>query len=92
MMMRLRTDIRLRKIGEEYIIVDPGQDMVDMSKAYTLNETAAFIWNELQNTEFSVSTIAQLLRDNYDLSPEIADKDAKELVKQLQSEGLLKDL
>ncbi|MFE7085349.1 PqqD family protein [Sphingobacterium spiritivorum] len=91
-MMRLRTDIRLRKIGEEYIIVDPGQDMVDMSKAYTLNETAAFIWNELQNTEFSVSTIAQLLRDNYDLSPEIADKDAKELVKQLQSEGLLKDL
>ncbi|MGJ1497181.1 PqqD family protein [Sphingobacterium spiritivorum] len=90
--MRLRTDIRLRKIGEEYIIVDPGQDMVDMSKAYTLNETAAFIWNELQNTEFSVSTIAQLLRDNYDLSPEIADKDAKELVKQLQSEGLLKDL
>ncbi|MGJ1387089.1 PqqD family protein [Sphingobacterium spiritivorum] len=90
--MRLRTDIRLRKIGEEYIIVDPGQDMVDMSKAYTLNETAAFIWNELQNIEFSVSTIAQLLRDNYDLSPEIADKDAKELVKQLQSEGLLKDL
>ncbi|KAF5302659.1 hypothetical protein FQR65_LT19085 [Abscondita terminalis] len=84
-MMRLRTDIRLRKIGEEYIIVDPGQDMVDMSKAYTFNETAAFIWNELQNIEFSVSTIAQLLRDNYDLSSEIADKNAKELVKQLQT-------
>ncbi|MGJ1471124.1 PqqD family protein [Sphingobacterium spiritivorum] len=92
MMMRLRTDIRLRKIGDEYIIVDPGQDMVDMSKAYTLNETAAFIWNELQNIEFTVSTIAKLLQNNYDLSPETADQDAKELVKQLQSEGLLKDL
>ncbi|MGJ1283497.1 PqqD family protein [Sphingobacterium spiritivorum] len=90
--MRLRTDIRLRKIGDEYIIVDPGQDMVDMSKAYTLNETAAFIWNELQNIEFTVSTIAKLLQNNYDLSPETADQDAKELVKQLQSEGLLKDL
>lgn len=90
--MRLRTDIRLRKIGEEYIIVDPGQDMVDMSKAYTLNETAAFIWNELQNIEFSVSTIAKLLQDNYNLSPKTANQDANELMKQLQSEGLLKDI
>jgi hypothetical protein len=46
--MKLRTDLILRHLGNEYIVVDPGQDMVDMSKVFTLNEVAAFLWRELQ--------------------------------------------
>ena len=92
MMMKLRTDIRLRRIGEEYIIVDPGQDMVDMSKAYTLNETAGFIWNALVGIEFTISTIVELLQNNYDLSLEVAEQDAKKLIKQLQKEGLITEV
>ncbi|MGJ1430478.1 MULTISPECIES: PqqD family protein [unclassified Sphingobacterium] len=88
-MMKLRTDIRLRKIGEEYIIVDPGQGMADMSKVYTLNETAAFLWNELKGIEFSDATIVKLLLDNYDLTAETAQEDAKSLIQDLQNEGLL---
>ncbi|MGJ1486483.1 PqqD family protein [Sphingobacterium spiritivorum] len=87
--MKLRTDIRLRKIGEEYIIVDPGQGMADMSKVYTLNETAAFLWNELKGIEFSDATIVKLLLDNYDLTAETAQEDAKSLIQDLQNEGLL---
>ena len=33
----------LRHLGDEYVIIDPEQDMIDMSKVYTLNETAAFM-------------------------------------------------
>ncbi|QQT25879.1 PqqD family protein [Sphingobacterium spiritivorum] len=91
-MMKLRTDIRLRKIGEEYIIVDPGQGMADMSKVYTLNETAAFVWNELKDLEFSDATIVELLLDNYDLTPETAQEDAKNLIRNLQDEGLLMEI
>ncbi len=40
--MKLREDLMLRHLGDEYVIIDPEQDMVDMSKVYTLNETAAF--------------------------------------------------
>lgn len=40
--MKLREDLMLRHLGDEYVIIDPERDMVDMSKVYTLNETAAF--------------------------------------------------
>lgn len=87
--MKLRTDLTLRKLGDEYVIVDPGQDMIDMSKVYTLNETAAQLWKYLQNKEFDVSVILQILMDEFDVEIEIANRDAKVLVQEFKEHGLL---
>ncbi|MCL8000542.1 hypothetical protein M8994_20335, partial [Brucella sp. 21LCYQ03] len=51
--MKLRNELTLRQIGKDYIIVEPGQDKVDLSIVYTLNETAAWLWKELYGHEFS---------------------------------------
>ncbi|SPZ88637.1 PqqD family protein [Sphingobacterium multivorum] len=86
--MKLRNDITLRKVGKEYIIVDPSQDMVDMSKVFTLNETAAFLWNELQGIDFELEDMINLLLDNYETEREVAEKDSIKLIEMLQNGNL----
>lgn len=87
--MKLRNDLTLRKVAGEYIIVDPGKDMVDMSKVFTFNETSAFIWEELQGKEFNEEDIVALLLENYEVSKEIAQADARILIDQFHKFGLI---
>lgn len=86
--MRLRKGLILREMGAEFVIVDPSQDVVDMSKVFTLNETAAFIWKELENTEFGIENIANLLTNHYEVEYNKALVDAKSLFEQFAKEGL----
>lgn len=88
--MRLREDLTLRSLGGEYIIVDPGQDVVDMSKVFTLNETAAFLWKELQGIDFTVDTVVDLLVENFEVDEAIARQDASLLLSRFAEQKLLK--
>ncbi|KMU60101.1 hypothetical protein EZBTHKR_3367 [Elizabethkingia anophelis] len=81
----------LRHLGDEYVIIDPEQDMVDMSKVYTLNETAAFLWKELQGKEFNVETVTEVLLNYYNVEYAVAEKDAQRLVHDFEKQGLLTD-
>ncbi|WP_270088410.1 PqqD family protein [Sphingobacterium sp. SYP-B4668] len=87
--MRLRTDLTLRKLGDEYLIVDPGQDMIDMSKVYTLNDTAAQVWQALQGKEFELDTVVEILTSHFEVNKEIATQDASVLVEELDKQGLV---
>ncbi|AIL47080.1 PqqD family protein [Elizabethkingia anophelis] len=89
--MKLREDLMLRHLGDEYVIIDPEQDMVDMSKVYTLNETAAFLWKELQGKEFNVETVTEVLLNYYNVEYAVAEKDAQRLVHDFEKQGLLTD-
>lgn len=87
--MKLRSDLILREMGGEYVIVDPNQDVVDMSKVFTLNETAAHVWRELTDIEFTKETIADILTNNYDVEFSQAIEDAEYLLTTFSQEGLI---
>lgn len=89
--MKLRTDLQLRKLGNDYIIIDPGQEMIDMSKVFTLNETAAFLWEELQGKEFTEETVSDILLENYEVKEDVATKDAKKLIQTFIKGVLIRD-
>ncbi len=71
------------------MIVDPSQDMVDLSTVYTLNSSAAWLWEELKGKEFTIDTIVELLCENYDVSKEQAQSDAEILLQDFQKQGLV---
>jgi len=71
------------------LIVDPSQDMVDLSTVYTLNSSAAWLWEELKGKEFTMDTIVELLCENYDVSKEQAQSDAEILLQDFQKQGLV---
>lgn len=87
--MKLRSDLVLRTIGSDHLIVDPSQDRVDLSTVYTLNSTAAWLWEELKGREFDHTTIVELLCDSYEVDQEQAQSDAKVLLGDFEKQGLL---
>ncbi|MDR0261905.1 MAG: PqqD family protein [Sphingobacterium sp.] len=87
--MKLRSDLVLRTIGSDHLIVDPSQDMVDLSTVYTLNSSAAWLWEQLKGKEFNIDAIVELLCENYDVDIDQAKSDAETLLQDFQNQGLL---
>jgi len=87
--MKLRSDLVLRTIGSDHLIVDPSQDSIDLSTVYTLNSSAAWLWEQLKGKEFDQTTIVALLCDNYEVDTEQAQSDAKVLLADFDKQGLL---
>lgn len=81
----------MRTIGSDHLIVDPSQDMVDLSTVYTLNSSAAWLWEELKGKEFNTDTIVELLVENYEVSKEQAQSDTAILLEDFQKQGLLEE-
>jgi hypothetical protein len=63
-----------RKTGNEYILVPITNNIADMNSVYTLNETAAFIWDRIDGTR-NVEEIIAALTDEYEIDAQTAEKD-----------------
>lgn len=90
--MRIREGLVLRNIGDEYVIVDPGQGMVDMSKVYRLNDTAAWLWDQIIDKDFSLSDLMSLVKEYYDvedMDENILEEDMKAIILFLEENELL---
>jgi hypothetical protein len=63
-----------KKTGNEYVLVPITNNIADMNSVYTLNETGAFIWENIDG-EKSVEEIINFLTTEYDIDNETARKD-----------------
>ena len=77
MKIRNRHNIRLRKMGSRYMIVNPSSSAINMTDVYTLNESAAFLMRKCLDSEsFEIADLASWLMEEYDVDPELATADA----------------
>ena len=58
--MKIKEGFLLRQVGENHIVVPVGSQSVDFRCIITLNETGAFIWNQLQNPCTAEDMVAAL--------------------------------
>ena len=72
-----------RAIDGEVVIISPEDSIV-----HELNETASFIWMQVNSARNS-SEIAELLVAEYDVAPEAARADTEELITHLEAKRLL---
>ena len=87
--MKRKQNLVLRHIGRDYIIIDPSEGVVDMAVVYTLNDTAAWLWQQLGDGDFSVESVATLLMEHYGIDLQKAEKDANDLIENLKTNSLL---
>jgi hypothetical protein len=73
-----------RKIGDECILVPIRQGVGDLESIYTLNETAARIWELLDGTAKGIE-IRDKMIEEFDVTPEEAEKDLVHHLKELTS-------
>ena len=89
--MKLNENLVLRQVGGEYMIVNPFSDTVDMTQVYSLNETAAWLWQQLEGKEFTVADMVETLRKEYEVDEETATADLSELARQWLQAGLARE-
>ena len=79
--MKIKDGFVLREICGEKIISGEGLNQVNFSKFIRLNDSAAFLLKKVEHEEFTAETLAKLLCEEYEISEEIAAKDAEALCK-----------
>jgi hypothetical protein len=58
---------------------------------YTLNESLAWLWEELKGIDFTENSVADLLVERYDVEKEQALKDIHILIQNLVDQGLINE-
>ena len=82
-------DIIFRKIADEFVLVPIRQKVVDLKSIYTLNESAAFIW-ELMDGARDTIEIKDKLSQEFEIEASAAEADIAELVSQLEALTLIR--
>lgn len=87
--MKIKDGFKLRSIGSEYIVTGEGLGQVDFNEIISLCVSAAWLWQQVEGTDFDAETLAILLTEHYDVDKETAQTDVAELLKQWVEVGLV---
>jgi hypothetical protein len=72
-----------REIDDETIIISPNDSVM-----HELNDTGRFLWKNIDGRK-SAAELAQLLVENYEVTPEIALYDTQALLEEMSSRKLV---
>ena len=86
--MKIKEGFVLRTICGQNVISGEGSANVNYSSLISLNETAAYLFKELQGKEFTEEDVVTLLLDQYDVDRATAEKDVKALMAKWVEIGL----
>ena len=89
--MKINKGFELREMCGEHIIIGTGVENIDFSKVISLNESAAWLWREVEGKEFTPQSLAALLMEQYDVDEATALADATALAAQWVSVGMVAD-
>ena len=87
--MKINPIYKVRKVAGENIILLQGKTNGDMTRVVAFNDSALLMWDSLQGKDFTALDAANVLLDNYDVDPSVANADAQKWVDTLRENGLL---
>lgn len=89
--MRIIEGFRLRKLGKEYIVVGEGLAQVNFNKMVSLNATAAYLWESVEDRDFTVADLTALLLERYEVEEDVAARDAAALAQAWVEAGIVSE-
>lgn len=87
--MHIKNGFELRDVCGEKVVLATGIENLDFTHIISLNESAAYLWQNVENKEFDTETLAELLCKEYDVNPETARNDAENIVNQWFECGII---
>lgn len=87
--MRIKEGFILREIGTDHVIVPEGLEVINFNKLASLNKSAKYLWEHLEEKDFCAEDMAKLLTEKYRVTQERALADAKALVDRWKEIGLI---
>lgn len=86
--MKIKPGFKLHNICGENVIVAEGKENIDFSSVIQLNESAALLWNAVENTDFTVEMLADVIVREYNVDRATALTDANDIAEQWKKAGI----
>ena len=87
--MKIKEGFKLRTLCGEHIVVGEGINVVDFNKMLTLNDSAAWLWEQVQGRDFTSADLVGLLMEKYEVEEQRAAEDVDKLLQTWQQEGIV---
>lgn len=89
--MKIRKGFVLREMCGENIVAGEGLEHINFNKLISLNSTAAFLWKQFAEKEFTEQDMAEALVEEYGIDMELALKDSANLCKAWLEAGVAEE-
>lgn len=90
--MKIKEGFEIQSVCGEYIIVPAGVENVDYSRIISLNETAAYLWqNVADKPSFTIDDMTALLLAEYDVEENIAREDCALIIERWKEMELVEE-
>lgn len=87
--MKAKPGFNLRVVCGENIIVAEGEENIDFSSIISMNESSAYLWQNIQGKEFTHEDLVGLLTQEYEVDEATAMKDVKALTELWLQAGII---
>ena len=88
--MKVKNGFNLREVCGEHIIVAEGDENIDFSNIISMNESSAYLWEEVQKMDsFTLDNLVELICNQYEIDEDTARKDATMLAAQWGTAGII---
>ncbi|MBQ3226277.1 MAG: PqqD family protein [Clostridia bacterium] len=86
--MKIKDGFILKEMAGSWVVVPLGEKLVNFEMMMTLNETGAFLWEQLKEDKPEEELVAALLAE-YNVEKEVAANDVSEFVQKLKEKEVL---
>ena len=86
--MKIKEGFILKEMAGSWVVVPVGENMVDFQMMMTLNESGAFLWNQLLEEKSEEQLVSALVAE-YDIDTETAASDVKEFLQTLAEKSVI---
>ena len=80
-----------RKIGTQFVIVAVGEATKRFNGMISVNGTGSFIWDCLEK-EITMEELTAALTDQYDVTADVAQRDAADFIETLKGVGAIENV
>lgn len=87
--MKIKEGFTLRTICGEHVVIGEGLAQVNFNKMLSLNGSAAYLWEQLKDRDFTEEDAMNLLLEKYEVAPERALEDVKKLLDEWKKQGVV---
>lgn len=90
--MKLNTNIKVRDVAGEHIVMRVGAGGTDMTTVIALNESSLLLYNSLRDRAFSIDDAVAVLTTEYEVDEATARNDVENWTDEMRRNGLLADV
>lgn len=87
--MKFRKGLTLKNICGENVVVAEGLENIDFCKMLVLNDSARYLFEQVNGKEFTAEDLETLLMEKYEVEHEIVKKDVAALCDKWAEAGII---